>query len=506
LNRSSKVRLVACVLAGSLLAQVLAVAPARADGCIPSGTDASIRAALNGPGAVAVLCQDAVFTINNRVVFSAANQRLTTEGQPTDDRRAVLRLGHGGITAAIGIFDQSGAVLEHVRVDGMAREFGNRRGDPLVVVGGNASDQIVRHIHAYNTSGWSVMQMYQGDITNNVPRCQRISVVDNTIGPTFAVGAFGSDGIMVACGNSLVQNNVVIDATDVGIVIFQAPGTLVQGNHVLADTQELPGGINMVDFAPMGGNYAGTRVDGNIVEARGNFIRVGMAIGPRVYGFCDNPRFTVNRGGIVTNNTLRGQFMGFGIAVSGVANFQIAGNVDVSRHVGRTNVGGCGGFPPQPYQVSGFVYHPEHTANTSLQAGFQSTNVADLSLHTTITPILLLPPNPPTECGVLRAGQWLGPDQSVFSCDGRFQLRMQSDGNLVLYHFNSPIWASNTIRGAMAVMQGDGNFVLYDTGGFVPLSSGTVVPGSHLGIQDDGNVVVYTPWNTPLWATNTCCR
>lgn len=45
----------------------------------------------------------------------------------------------------------------------------------------------------------------------------------------FAPGEW-ADGISMACQNSTVTGNTVTDATDGGIVIFQAPGTLVQGN------------------------------------------------------------------------------------------------------------------------------------------------------------------------------------------------------------------------------------------------------------------------------------
>ncbi|HZM82828.1 MAG TPA: hypothetical protein VFC19_44495 [Candidatus Limnocylindrales bacterium] len=509
MNRSPRITLLTRTLAASLLLAPLGVAtPAGAADCIPSGTEANINAALNGPGAVAVLCQDAVFTLSNSVSFTAPNQRLTTDGQPTDDRRALLRLAHGGMTVAVSMENQSGVVLENIRIDGMGREFGNRQGAALVYTGGNASDQIVRHIKAGNTRGWPMIVMFHGVISNNTPACQRVSVVSNEFGPSMADNGFGSDGIMVACGNSLVANNLVRDPTDVGIVIFGAPGTLVQGNHVVAETQELPGGIHMVDYHPMGGNYTNTRVDGNIVEARGHFIRVGIAVGPWVYGFCDDPTGIISSGGSVTNNTLRGQFMGFGLAVAGVANFYIAGNVDESRHVGRTSVGGCGGFPPQPYASPGFLYHPSYVRGTSLQPGFVAANVADLTLHTSLPPILLLPPTPPASCGRLAPGEWLAPNQSVFSCDGRFQLALQGDSNLVLYWFGFPLWASNTAgrRSAMAVMQYDGNFVQYDLGAFPLFSSGTVIAGSQLAIQDDGNVVVYAPWGQPLWATNTCCH
>jgi hypothetical protein len=55
----------------------------------------------------------------------------------------------------------------------------------------------------------------------------------------------------------------VQDATDGGIVIFGAPGSSVKNNTIVAKTRTLLGGINLVDYAPMNGNYTGTTVTGN---------------------------------------------------------------------------------------------------------------------------------------------------------------------------------------------------------------------------------------------------
>ena len=102
----------------------------------------------------------------------------------------------------------------------------------------------------------------------------------------------------------------------------------------------------------------------------------------------------------------------------------------------------------------------------------------------------------------------------VTSPDGRFQTRMQTDGNLVLYDWNNnALWASNTwnTNASYAVMQEDGNFVLYDWNGKALWSSGTWGnPDAFLSMQSDGNLVIYAVQNlfTPaaIWATNTCCR
>jgi hypothetical protein len=94
------------------------------------------------------------------------------------------------------------------------------------------------------------------------------------------------------------------------------------------------------------------------------------------------------------------------------------------------------------------------------------------------------------------------------SCDGRFKLIMQTDGNLVLYMGARALWASNTVGcGGCVSMQGDGNLVVYDSGGQLPghgcWASGTNghTPAT-LALQNDGNLVLYSG-PTAVWATNT---
>ena len=98
------------------------------------------------------------------------------------------------------------------------------------------------------------------------------------------------------------------------------------------------------------------------------------------------------------------------------------------------------------------------------------------------------------------------PGRHITSQNGVFMLIYQTDGNLVLYGHGRALWASNTWwRGAgFAVMQGDGNLVVYDPNGTPVWASNTPGnPGCTLAVQDDGNVVIYTADHRPIWATNT---
>ncbi|RSS82045.1 hypothetical protein [Streptomyces sp. WAC06614] len=91
-------------------------------------------------------------------------------------------------------------------------------------------------------------------------------------------------------------------------------------------------------------------------------------------------------------------------------------------------------------------------------------------------------------------------------------LYMQPDGNLVLDHTaGANLWASGTWNnpGAYAVLQTDGNFVVYKKDGG-PTKGGALWssrtwgnPNSHLSFQDDANLVVYRGDNAPVWSTRT---
>ena len=120
------------------------------------------------------------------------------------------------------------------------------------------------------------------------------------------------------------------------------------------------------------------------------------------------------------------------------------------------------------------------------------------------------PPVPPpaSGCGVLPANTLLPVNRPLTSCDGRFQLWMQSDGNLVLYQGNRPLWASGTAGHAVGkiAMQGDGNLVIYDPANQPFWASNTAgQPGAHLSLQNDGNLVIYLG-SQAVWASGSCCR
>ncbi len=95
----------------------------------------------------------------------------------------------------------------------------------------------------------------------------------------------------------------------------------------------------------------------------------------------------------------------------------------------------------------------------------------------------------------LTAGQWMSPSTWITSINGMFSFHFGGDGNLwvtdnvrniVLHNFG----IAN--RGAVrAVMQGDGNFVVYNASNGAIWNSGAKGAGAYIVIQPDGNLVIY---------------
>ncbi len=112
----------------------------------------------------------------------------------------------------------------------------------------------------------------------------------------------------------------------------------------------------------------------------------------------------------------------------------------------------------------------------------------------------------------IKAGEQLTVNQSLVSNNGRYTLVMQGDGNLVGYEPGRAFWDTGTwslpaqSRPDRVVLQQDSNLVLYTPDGRPQWDTGTWthnVADCRLVMQDDRNIVIYTPDGTPIWASAT---
>lgn len=91
------------------------------------------------------------------------------------------------------------------------------------------------------------------------------------------------------------------------------------------------------------------------------------------------------------------------------------------------------------------------------------------------------------------------------SGDGNTLLRLQEDGNFVVYRNGKAAWQADGVYpyGEKAIIQQDGNLVVYDASNTAVWASNTSGnAGAELVVQDDGNVCIYYQGKA-IWHTNT---
>lgn len=111
-------------------------------------------------------------------------------------------------------------------------------------------------------------------------------------------------------------------------------------------------------------------------------------------------------------------------------------------------------------------------------------------------------------------GQTLNAGQYLESGNGYYAV-MQQDGNFVLYqtlHWipKNALWASNTcmkgVQPRRVIMQNDGSLVVYDVYNTPTWASNTFQKGAkphRLVMQPDRNLVIYDGSGKATWASNT---
>lgn len=103
---------------------------------------------------------------------------------------------------------------------------------------------------------------------------------------------------------------------------------------------------------------------------------------------------------------------------------------------------------------------------------------------------------------IISPGSEFVKERKYYSPNASYYLTFQRDGNLVMYSKeNRPLWDSKTAnRGVRAVFQNDGNLVVYNNQSASIFTTNTYNKGDLLKIQNDGNLVIYGAKGA-LWAS-----
>ncbi|GAA5856342.1 hypothetical protein JCM9279_005732 [Rhodotorula babjevae] len=354
--------------------------------CIDSTADDLLITSLfhyGGAGTIVELCPGATIKLKNPVQFTAAEQVLTTQGNPTDDSRATLVVT--GQDQACAIFGAcqgcDNVVVESIQVAGQRDVLGFNNGPALLELGGDNVGQTVKNCKLWEPRGWSALHGIEG----NGNSCNNMLITGNEVGPCGHSPTNGkqfkrdqvyvpeqwADGISIACKGSTVQGNTIVDATDGGIVIFGAPGSVVSGNTIIARERRPLGGINLVDFSPFQGSFQGTVVENNLIFAESNMIKAGIALGGMVWG-SDNRTAARTWGGTVRNNVFESGssgYFGYAVAVAGHQKAMISGNDASGASFGGGPSEACVPNPMVP-KSQAFVYDHWTTTGSQLQDNF----------------------------------------------------------------------------------------------------------------------------------------
>ncbi|GAA5963808.1 hypothetical protein JCM3765_004024 [Sporobolomyces pararoseus] len=314
-SRNSSGRLLVASLLPALAFAAGSQTTFSATDCIDSASVQELNTLLRtgGEGTSISLCpftQISLDPLGPPLTFTAPRQSIFTTGYPEDHSRATLVIesdhARGELTTAIKAdCDQCrGVRIQNLHVDGGREQLGGLEGgDALIIVGGNAGEQDVRHVDAFGARGYALIHANEGDkgtctgvmITENELHSAGDTPIDALLtselrrlrdGPRPSLGqerpGKWTDAVSVACAKSTISENTIRDVSGVGIAIRGAPGSQVHGNTVVARDRDMLVGISLVAnpiFVKPGVEIAGVSIRENRIHAASAMIRVGVSTG-----------------------------------------------------------------------------------------------------------------------------------------------------------------------------------------------------------------------------------
>ena len=351
--------------------------PSSWDGPVVSG--AGLQAILDR-GEDVCLEPGRIYEIKKPLLFKKPGQKLITRNAKYLGEYAVLRIGDPGCGHLVNCFGIADTSIERVILDGNRYRFSanEEKAPALVFVGGHdISGQRISHCVLMSPRGWSSLHIVEGAMG---------TVVESNLFLGSGADSRGNgregrerkltwtDAVSCGAAKSMIRDNIIIDATDGGIVVFGAPGTIVENNVIAAVSREALGGINLVD--PIGcyaidgdktrTSYRGTIVRNNLIDSAGARIHIALPIGGLIWG--PGNRGHVLVGGEVTGNLLQGRAAGYGFAANGIDEFTVTGNISKAICSGTGD-----GLNPKtrPDESTPFIYAENCVGKSVLQPEFR---------------------------------------------------------------------------------------------------------------------------------------
>ena len=334
-----------------------------------------------------ILEKNRIYEIDKKLVFVKKGQRITTGNSKLARDFATLKVVNPTLVTIISAEGIANIVIENIKIDGnrdyLKPEDGVVLSQPFISLGKlGGDDQLIQNCIITNarcSGGWAAIHIHEDAfrtiVRNNIIFGVGVDVLGNGRSNWEKPFTWG-DGISVAANGSLIENNLVIDPTDEGIMVQGAANTKVLNNVVVSLSREALAGIALIDPAayslmdPVNElyDYTGVLVKNNIVHALGSRVHIGYACGKDVW--FSNKENKVLVGAKVVNNKFVGNVGAYGFAVAGVKDFKICGNK--VNAVLETAGDGMPNNPPNKPEA--FVYDPAKVSSSKLQSKFVKTD------------------------------------------------------------------------------------------------------------------------------------
>jgi len=334
-----------------------------------------------------VLERGEIYDIDATLILRIEGQQVYTRNAVSIRDYATLRVIDPEMVTILNAEGIARITIKNVRFDGNRQHMKPTRGiipsQPFISMGKNGGDdQTIKNCIITNarcSGGWAAIHVHEHalrtNIQNNIIFGAGVDVLGNGRSDFEKPFAWG-DGISVAARNSLVKNNLIIDATDEGIMVQGASGTKVLDNVIVALSREVLGGIALIapaDYCLLDSientyDYRGVEVKNNLVDALGSRVHIGFPCGLDVWNLNRENKILV--GAEVIKNKMTGKVGGYGFAVSGVKDFKIIKNeVDANfEEIGD-------GLPNNPPDdASAFIFDASKTIDSKLQPEFKQCN------------------------------------------------------------------------------------------------------------------------------------
>jgi len=334
-------------------------------------------------GSDLVLEKGKVYEIDEPLRFTVKGQQLYTENAMNIRDFATIRIVNPEMVTAIIADGIANIEVKHICVDGNRHNMRPKAGKvpdvPFISLGRKGGDdQIIKECIITNArcaGGWAAIHIHEYGmrtvIENNIIFGSGTDVLGN--GRSSLEHPLGwGDGISVSTQNSVIRNNLIIDATDEGIMVQGAAGSHIENNVVVALSREVLMGIALVepkDYCLLDKDektydYRGIVVQNNLVHALGARVHIGYPCGKDVWN--GNKENAILVGASVINNKMIGNVGGYGFAASGIKNFIIKDNITTASFEERGD-----GLPNNPPDdPAAFIYEPLNTFDCQLQEDF----------------------------------------------------------------------------------------------------------------------------------------